>query len=206
MRDRRAICEEIFDLLRKLPDQDAKDVLQRIRSGIDPAIILNNIQNASLLIQMAVLPETRLRYELPLSPKMPKSLTANNPYLDSLIYESVGLSLEDKPTGFAGGIVPRSGDRPNSGQNPSPYLKPFHAAQVVEPQLSDVKISSWTSVCNDDRLMRELLLVFLRCEYHFAAAFQKDLFLQDMAAGQHDFCSSLLVNIVLAYACVRDSL
>lgn len=205
VRDRRAIYEEIFLLLRNLPDQDAKDVLQRIRSDIDPAIVLNNIQTASVLLQMAVRPETRLRYELPYLPEMPKSLIANNPYLDSLIYESVALSLEDKPPSFAGTRVPPYNDRPNPGQNHSRYLKPFHAAQVVEPWLSDAKISSWTSVCDDDCLMRELLLVFLRCEYQFAAAFQKDLFFQDMAAGQHDFCSSLLVNIVLAYACVRDS-
>ena len=52
-------------------------------------------------------------------------------------------------------------------------------------------------------LMRDLLRVFLRCEYHFTAAIQKDLFLEDMAAQREDFCSSLLVNMVLAYSCVR---
>ena len=85
------------------------------------------------------------------------------------------------------------------------YLRPFHAAQVVDPLLSNVKISSWTNACNDDVLMRNLLGGFLLCEYHFTAAFQKDLFLEDMAALREDFCSSLLVNVILGYSCVPYS-
>jgi hypothetical protein len=54
--------------------------------------------------------------------------------------------------------------------------------------------------------MRDLLNVFFRCEYLFASVFQKDYFLEDMAAQRQDFCSSLLVNITLAYSCVRHSL
>ncbi|KAJ3473207.1 hypothetical protein NLG97_g10449 [Lecanicillium saksenae] len=50
--------------------------------------------------------------------------------------------------------------------------------------------------------MRELLEIFFRCEYQFTSAFHKDYFLDDLAAGKTEFCSSLLVNIVLAYASV----
>ncbi|KXH40931.1 hypothetical protein CSIM01_08418 [Colletotrichum simmondsii] len=82
------------------------------------------------------------------------------------------------------------------------YVRPFHAAQIVEPRLSDAKISWWTTVCADDPLMRDLLKVWFRCEFQFSAVFQKDLFLEDLVAQKQDFCSSLLVNIVLAYACV----
>lgn len=45
--------------------------------------------------------------------------------------------------------------------------------------------------------------VFLRCEYQFTSAFQKDYFLEDMASHRAEFCSSLLVNVILAYSCVR---
>ncbi len=85
------------------------------------------------------------------------------------------------------------------------YLNPFHAAKVVDARLSNVKISSWTSVCDDNTLMRNLFSEWVRCEYHFTAAFQKDLLLEDMATGREGFCSSLLVSIMLSYACVLSS-
>jgi hypothetical protein len=50
--------------------------------------------------------------------------------------------------------------------------------------------------------MRDLLSVWLRCEYHFTAAFQKDLFLEDIGAQREDFCLLLLVNIMLEYSYV----
>lgn len=84
----------------------------------------------------------------------------------------------------------------------SPYLMPFHASRVVEPLLTDAKPSLWTEVCKDDALMRDLLGVWFCCEYSFASIFQKDLFLEDMASQNEDFCSSLLVNAVLAYCSV----
>jgi hypothetical protein len=80
---------------------------------------------------------------------------------------------------------------------------PFHAANVVEPLLNDVKPLDWTSVSKDDALMLDLLAVWFRCEYSFASAFQKDFFLEDMASHSQDFCSELLVNVVLAY-CWRE--
>jgi hypothetical protein len=148
---------------------------------------------------MAVAPETRLRYEFPYRAEMPRGYNINNPYLNSLVYEAASLYSND-----------RSGERSASGhlgsldseEQKSLYLKPFHAAQVIEPLLSDAKPSLWTSVCNDDELMRDLLSVLFRCEYQFTAAFHKDLLLEDMADRRTDFCSSLLVNALLAYACV----
>ncbi|KAH6884387.1 hypothetical protein B0T10DRAFT_493135 [Thelonectria olida] len=201
-RDRATVHEEIIDLLKTLPDQDAQGVLQRIRSGIDIATVLKQVKAGDVLVQMAVVPETRLRYEFPYRSEMPADYARNNPYLDSLMYEATSLysanrystSSEQTASLFTANFI--------SEDHQSLYLKPFHAADVVEPRLSDVKISTWTTVCSDDVLMRDLLRVLFRCEYQFTAAFQKDLFLEDMAAQRMDFCSSLLVNTVLAYSCV----
>jgi hypothetical protein len=131
---------------------------------------------------------------------MPAHYASDNPYLNSLMYEAASLYSPDQhPTSDS----PQLGATLSAEEHQSLYLKPFHAAQVVEPRLSDVKVSFWTTVCDDNVLMRELLSVLFRCEYQFTAAFQKDLFLEDMAAQRKDFCSSLLVNAVLAYSCVR---
>ncbi|RKL38961.1 hypothetical protein BFJ72_g7091 [Fusarium proliferatum] len=196
---RSSVYEELVGLLKNLPDQDAQAILQRLRSGTDVASVVNQARAGNVLLQMAVVPETRLRYEFPYRSEMPKEFELNNPYLNSMLYETASLYSQHQisETNLTGHLASLS-----SEEQRSPYLKPFHAAQVFDPLLSDVKVSAWTSVCDDDKLMRDLLTVLFRCEYHFTAAFHKDLFLEDMAARRKDFCSSLLVNVTLAYACV----
>ncbi|OPB40292.1 Zn2Cys6 transcriptional regulator [Trichoderma guizhouense] len=165
--------------------------------------LLNYLKTGNALLQMAVAPETRFRYELPYRTEMPEYYLGDNPYMDSMIYGAASLySKDDERSKIAGRTATgRAGKRASKGYQ-DVYLKPFHAAEVIDPRLTDAKISSWTSVCKDDVLMRRLLSVFLRCEYHFTSAFQKDYFLDDLVANRKEFCSSLLVNIVLAYACV----
>ncbi|KAH7215812.1 hypothetical protein DER44DRAFT_806843 [Fusarium oxysporum] len=173
---RSSIYEELIGLLKNLPDRDAQAILQRLRSGTDVASVLTQARAGDVLIQMAVVPETRLRYEFPYRSEMPKEFELNNPYLNSMLYETASLYSQHHTSETN---VPGYVDSLGSEEQRSLYLKPFHAAQVFDPLLSDVKVSAWTSV-----------------------SFHKDLFLDDMAARRKDFCSSLLVNVTLAYACV----
>ena len=198
--------EKILALLRNLPDREAQDVLQRLRSGTDVRAILNHIEAGDLLLQMRMVPESRCRYEFPYRTEMPDHVLKSNLYLNSMIYEGAALYSADQHASLS--AAPTS-SRPLTGLRSADYrdfyTKPFHAAHLVDARLSDVNISWWTSVSGDHTLMRDLLSVFFRCEYHFTAAFQKDLFLEDLAAKRQDFCSPLLVNVVLAYACVWPS-
>ena len=187
--------------MKDLPEQEAQDIFQRIRSGADITTILNQVKAGDLLLQLAVMPETRFCYEFPYRSTMPEDYFPDNPYLESLIFEATSL-LPDKSTKPS-----ENGESPlisslYTGEYRNLYLKPFHAAEIVDPLLIDVRPSLWTAVCDNDLLMRDLLGVFLRCEYQFTSAFQKDNFLNDMAVERGDFCSSLLVNAVLAYSCV----
>lgn len=133
---------------------------------------------------------------------MPEDHIPNNPYLDSLVYEAASLYTPAQYSNLSSSTISGLTANLSSAEYGSLYLKPFHAAQVVHPLLSDLRPSLWTTVCNDNVLMRDLLQTFFRCEYQFTAIFHKDYFLEDMATQQEDFCSSLLVNVVLAYSCV----
>lgn len=196
VQNRASVHQEVLALLRDLPEAAAKYVFQRIRSGTDVTTIVNHIQTGHLMLQMAVAPETRLRYDFPYQTEMPEGLMQNNPYLNSFIYEAASLYSAHGSSRSLGA----TGSKSQEVQ--SIYAKPFHAAQIVEPRLLDAKISWWTTVCGDDLLMRDLLKAWFRCEFQFSAVFYKDLFLEDLVAQKQDFCSLLLVNIVLAYACV----
>lgn len=176
--------QQVYSILQNRPEAEANEIFQRIRQGADVESIVRFVQDGDLLMQLAVEPESRYRFEFPISPHMPSALQRrDNPYLDSKIYDWA---------------VSRTTDI-----HESVYLKPYLAAEIVDPRLNAVQPSEWTAVCTDDGLMRKLLGAFFLNEYAWlGSVFQKDYFLDGMISKRHFYCSPLLVNSVLAYACV----
>ncbi|KAF5655412.1 NirA-like nitrate assimilation regulatory protein [Fusarium sp. NRRL 25303] len=72
---------------------------------------------------------------------------------------------------------------------------------MVDPLLDNVDAKNWTCIIDDNKLLRKLLETYFMTEYPFYPAFQKNYFLEDMAAGRSKYCSSLLVHAVFASAC-----
>ncbi|KAI1758691.1 hypothetical protein GGR53DRAFT_215836 [Hypoxylon sp. FL1150] len=185
--------EELFGLLKSKSETESLEILRRVRSGAEVGSILRHARDGDLLIQLSLAPETRRRYEFPYLSDMPASiLVPDNLYLRSFVYET---TFRAPPShGF-------DHDSQREGYGDDRYLKPYHAAQVVEPNFSNVTVSKWTSVTSDDQLLRRLLNAYLYYQHPWTAAFQMDYFLKDMGSGRSRFCSSLLVNAVLAAAC-----
>ncbi|KAK5073059.1 hypothetical protein LTR64_000532 [Lithohypha guttulata] len=61
--------------------------------------------------------------------------------------------------------------------------------------------SSWTTIADDDLLISNLVSVFFIWEGTFYNWIDRELFLEDMLAGRGQYCSSFLVNALLAFAC-----
>ncbi|GAM83830.1 hypothetical protein ANO11243_018200 [Dothideomycetidae sp. 11243] len=195
--------EELFHFIRALPERQAIDIYRRMRAGFDVDTLVAQIRGGDLVLQLAVAPESRFRYQFPYRTEMPDDLKVDNPYLDCLLYEATSLLPSESlstsaPLSSLNSVI---GDAANW----TVYLRPFHAARTVDPRIIDVKPSLWTTISTDDSFMRGLLEGFFLSEYALASAFQKDYFLEDMAARRNDFCSSMLVNVVLAYSCVQSS-
>lgn len=202
-----------------MPERDAQDILARIRSGTDIETVLSHVATGNLLLQLSVVPESRYRYKFPYISKMPTNLlTDDNLYKRPLIYEGEAIYPSSDEQGIVGEDARMEGAR-MEGAAPAPappshmegadpsehetiYLKPFHAAEVIDPLLESVKPSLWTSVHSDDALMRKLLSLYFLHEYPHFTAFQKECFLEAMAAQRENLCSSLLVNAILAFSCV----
>jgi hypothetical protein len=183
------VLDELFHLLRSKPEEESLELLRRIRGQDDPEAIVKQVKDGDLLLQMALVPEARLRYQFPHVKEMPTVLqTPDNPYLSSMIY--------------AWTVGSRSPPENAQSQQQSRYLKPFHAADLVDPVLDSVRPSHWTTVSTDDRFMRGLLSSYFLREHMWFTYINKDLFLASMAARSTSLCSPLLVNAVLAFACV----
>lgn len=187
--------EELFDILRSRPELEAFSILHRIRSGIDIQTILRHVKDGDLLLQLSLIPETRYRYEFPYLADMPAFLEVpNNPYLTSLIYENTFKLITSKQHPVD--------SRDGAAEYQDMYLTPYHAAKMIDRRLDAAVVSKWTTVSGDDVLMRRLIETYFMFEFHTVPVFHKDCFLEDLVAGRRRFCSSLLVNAVLATACV----
>ncbi|KAL2062109.1 hypothetical protein VTL71DRAFT_6375 [Oculimacula yallundae] len=59
----------------------------------------------------------------------------------------------------------------------------------------------WTNVTNDGAFVEHLMALYFCWEYPTFASLNKEHFLEDMRAGKPRYCSSLLVNALLAVGC-----
>lgn len=185
----------MYDILRTCSDRDASHILQKMRAGVDADSLLRYIKEADLLLQVTLPLETRFRYDFPIVKTMPRSLEkSDNLYLTSWIFQS---PFHNSAASTTNRLEPRQGSLAGV-----PYQKPYRAARIVEPRLDNLPLWRWTLVTSDNTLMRNLLGDYFLHEYQWFPTFQKDYFLEDLASGRTRFCSELLVNAVLARACV----
>ncbi|KAK4101616.1 hypothetical protein N658DRAFT_558748 [Parathielavia hyrcaniae] len=210
LQSQKSAFEQVYELLQTRPDKEADELFRRIRRGADAGAILRHVNYGDMLVQLALVPEARYRYEFPYLPDMPPFLRQfDNPYLDSEVYECALRGSPEPPSQprqqqthqqFLPGTRNGADSAYFAGQRDS-YLKPYLSATVVHPLLDSVKPSKWTAVSNDDYLMRKLLHDYFLFDYDFFTFFQKDHLLEDMASETHRFCSPLLVNAVLCIGC-----
>ena len=185
--------EELYRILQTKDTATAESVLKHIRQGNDIRATLRHLQEGNLHVQMAVTPQTWTRYTFPYRQEMPSFLRQpGNLYLESYL----ALGIED--------ALYKSGQRPNESLADwkAAYRIPYHASRHVDNTIESANIAKWTQATDDTDLLRELLHAYFVYDYPLFAFFHKDLFLKDLATGTGEHCSSLLVNTILALACV----
>ncbi|KAF7588211.1 hypothetical protein BBP40_005994 [Aspergillus hancockii] len=72
----------------------------------------------------------------------------------------------------------------------------------LDGQAPDRSITQWTSVTADEQLISHLMTMYFTWHYPFFTTLSKDLFYRDYVRGvSSQYCSSLLVNAMLALGC-----
>ncbi|KAG7423301.1 Nitrogen assimilation transcription factor nirA [Fusarium oxysporum f. sp. raphani] len=184
----------IYRAIQTRPEAEVHEIIRRIRTGSDAETVAHQLSTADFLLQVQMEPETRCRYQFLYSPSMPSYLqTSTNPFIHTLIHEW-------NENDHAGTIsVPPLWESEEKCK--AQYLRPVHAASIVDSRMDEIIPSKWTTVNADDDLMRTLIRAYFLYEYDWFTFFHKDYFLDDMLAGSSTFCSPLLVNAILAVGC-----
>ena len=204
--DQHNIFKRLYQYLKTCSESQTHDIVRRIRTGTDVGAIVRQIQVGDPLLQIPLVPETSLRFEFPYQTEMPATLQrSDNEYLGSVMYEAI----------CAEGHLPAEGEDKQRQQRcqdeldvlakryPPPYLMPYHTANLVDPRLGMADVTRWTHVITDNKLFVSMLSAYLLQEYPGFPVFHKDTFLQGLVHNDGRFCSPLLVNALMAEACVR---
>ncbi|KAK0729242.1 hypothetical protein B0T21DRAFT_291956 [Apiosordaria backusii] len=205
LQQQKTTFEQIYEVLRSRPEKEAEEIFQRIRRGADATAILRHVNYGDMLVQLALVPETRFRYEFPYLPDMPVYLQRqDNPYLDSEVFDCALRGAVDPPQRQQRALPSVNEileSAPEAFDQRDPYLKPYSSAIVVDPWLDSLTPSNWTLVSNDDNFMRQVIHDYFLYDYDWFTFFHKDFFLQDMASDRPRYCSRLLVNAILCVGC-----
>ena len=173
-----------------MPERVANDVFHRIRGGAKAEAVVRHVQEGRLLLEFSLSPKTRTRFEFPYVPTMSPALL-DSIYLRSHVFDAIR-SHEESPPASPSNAVARQ----------SNYALPLLATELIDSLLVEARPSKWTQVSSNDILMRKFLEGYFTYEYPWQFLFHKDYFLEDMVSGGNRFCSPLLVNALLAKACV----
>lgn len=89
LQQQEAVYKKLFDLIKNMPEQDALEIVRRLRAGADAEGIINQVRDGTLLIQLSLAPDTGRMYRIPYKSERPGHLfTANNPYLNSFLHDA----------------------------------------------------------------------------------------------------------------------
>ncbi|KAF2127236.1 hypothetical protein P153DRAFT_368558 [Dothidotthia symphoricarpi CBS 119687] len=169
-------AEFVITSLRHLPDEQVLEFLHHLRKDptLDIATLVDSWRDTVTLPPTAPFEVKSLETELSvLLGKPAVTLTGQSRHFGHSA--TLGLVVEDES--YDGGRM-RSGGMVAGRQG-----------------------TTWTTVTRDLAFVEKLLNLYFTWSHPFYVLFSRECFYKDFRAGRDKYCSSLLVNVICAYAC-----
>jgi hypothetical protein len=160
--------------MRSLPEADVTELVQHIRH--DPRLDIAGLADS-----------WRKNVQLPFS------TTSDNASLASDLSVVLG-----KPSMTQTGESRYFGHTSHLGLVPEDEN---YTASGPRKPLEDYHKGSWTTVTDDLAFVERLLNLYFQWSHPFYVIFSRECFLRDFQSGRQKYCSPMLVNAILAYAC-----
>lgn len=77
-----------------------------------------------------------------------------------------------------------------------------NSTELCDPRLHKLDIGYWTNVSIDNATAAKCISMYLETDHPLLGHFNPDLFVSDLTSKRRQYCSSLLVNSLLYWACV----
>ncbi|KAI0841634.1 hypothetical protein F5Y06DRAFT_195478 [Hypoxylon sp. FL0890] len=102
------------------------------------------------------------------------------------------------------GLTPTLSEAGNHGIDNFEPLLSMHT--IIDDRLKSVNFQRWTAVPITNELAATLISLYLEIDHQWCPLFDADLFLDDCVQGKTHFCSALLMNALLGWACVSHDM
>ena len=181
---------EVFRTLNSLPDDQVLERVRSLKREIDPSAILSNLRGRAITLphanssgESAMMSDVFQTMEL--GPQFPNAYPTI-PVLDletlgdATYQQLVQATKRDSDTGHAGG----------------------HARPLCDSRLANLNISDWTNVSVNNSYAARAISLYLETDHPLLGFFEPNGFVSDLATGKTDYCSRMLVNALLYWACV----
>lgn len=178
----------------------------------DVAALVRQIRTCESLDEMAENIAAREKGELVESPDLQSPVfepdDSVSPFEAQLSTRMGSLQLDDGSVRYIGG----TSNLVFLGETDSATGDPNRSTLNQRPtDATEIPVTSWTDVPRDGEFILHLMNMYFTWHYPYFACLSKDLFLRDFRQGKqpstrlrknkNTYCSSLLVNVILALGC-----
>ncbi|GKT67563.1 LOW QUALITY PROTEIN: C6 zinc finger domain containing protein [Colletotrichum tofieldiae] len=192
-----ADAADLLEILKRVPEDEALEGLQLLRTGNDPALICSALRGydaglSSAALNRAILPPTQSSLEFELMMRHPVAYPAwpscqpSKLDLDFLLLPREVLSSAS-----------HSG---STDLNSTGRVGPRNPSTLYDNRLLSVDITQWTDVPITNEFSIAVLQLYLETDYPMMPLIDVDLLL-DGLLGKNEFCSRILVSGLFAWAC-----
>ncbi len=198
LKTRNSTLQTLIQAILNYPDEEVPELIRQIRTCES----LDDVAE-SILAKDHSLEEEEDELESPVSAK---GASVEAPKFETELSGKMGeLRLDNGSVRFIGGTSNLIFLGPGSdGEDTAPL-----SSTVEEYQQPDDPIASWTTVTSDPELIVHLMNMYFTWHYTYFTTLSKHLFYRDFLLGKQtvetrrktEYCTSLLVNAMLALGC-----
>ncbi|TID02435.1 Nitrogen assimilation transcription factor nit-4 [Colletotrichum higginsianum] len=222
------MLRDMLSQLTAMPEDVAHQTLKKLKFAVDPFSAFRTIRPSAPKDVREVLPHVHSDIEFELTRRHPSvypqirrlsrsdvlESAASRPAKVARIASSSGESRSVPDDGRDRDMAEVTSYNPNfaSDVGTRPYSTAFFVSPTgpsppppppvrKDPRLRKLSIGFWTVVPITNQDAADAISIYLETDHPVLGLFDADLFLDDLIGGEVRYCSSLLVNALLAFAC-----
>lgn len=190
LKTRNSTLQTLIQAILNYDEQDVPELIRQIRT-------CESLEE----VAEGIIAREKGEFEKEQSPDSPvygNDVPPDMPQFESELAGRMGDMVIEGSVKFVGGTSNLIWLPPGAELDDSSSLAP--RVDIYEP--SDETILSWTNVTQDKELIVHLINMYFSWHYAYFTTLSKDLFYRDFLRGRNSqYCSPLLVNVMLAVGC-----
>ncbi|QYS95150.1 Zn(2)-C6 fungal-type domain-containing protein [Trichoderma simmonsii] len=190
---------EVMRLLNALPEKETLHILHSLRSETDAAVIYSTLRDGVPTTQRP----SELRNAVAIMDNSFQTLELESqnpnayPFLPPIIPQTLSKDAYHQLTTLSRQSAASASPQPLFWDT-DPTASPI---SLCDSRLFQINISHWTKVPISNEAAARAISLYLETDHPLLGYFDPNLFVSDLVNLKHDYCSPMLINALLYWAC-----